>query len=177
MEKRILNYFGYGTNRDLEMMAAMIGRRDIEGKKGRLLSFELCIQKASDIADKILETAPTKTSPREIVTSTFDENFELYIIRPKENAITYGTIWKLTKEEYGLVRDWELLDFGMQEDIKAVAMDEDGKVINVITHGSMSPNMPASRVIEGPDYEDYIVPKEAILKVAADDYEKHIKKY
>ncbi|MFA7209239.1 MAG: hypothetical protein WC120_03050 [Parcubacteria group bacterium] len=177
MKKQLLDYFGYGTNRDLEMMSAMVGREKIEGVKGKLLGFELCVQKIDDIPGEIIGTAPSRLSPREIVSKAFDDNFELYIIRPKVNAVTYGTIWKLTEEEYGLVRDWELLEYGMQEDIKAIAMDSEGKIVNIITHGSLSPDMPADRVIENGDYEDYLVPKDAILKVAARDYEEYRRKH
>lgn len=162
----MLNYFGYGTNRDLAMMAAMIGREKIEGQPGKLLGFELCIQKINDIPGEVLKTSPVQTSPREIIVACFDENFELYIIRPKINGLTYGTIWQLTEAEYDLVREWEMLEFGMQEDIKAIAMDSEGRVINVITHGSLSPSLPINRVIEGNDYEDYLVSKEKILAVA-----------
>jgi len=162
----MLNYFGYGTNRDLEMMAAMIGREKIEGQPGKLLGFELCIQKINDIPGEVLKTSPVESSPREIIVSCFDENFELYIIRPKINGVTYGTIWQLTEEENDLVREWEMLDFGMQEDIKAMAMDSQGKVINVTTHGSLSQSLPINRVVEGDDYEDYLVSKEKILEVA-----------
>jgi len=173
MNKQLLNYFGYGTNRTLDMMAAIIGRKEIEGIYGKLLGFELCIQKIDDIPDKILQTAPFPSSPRKIISECFNNDFELYIIRPREKAITYGIIWKITQQEYELVRDWELLEFGMQEDVKAVAIDAKGKIINVITHGSLSSKMPMDRVVEGNDYEDYLVPKKDILEVA----EKSRKEY
>jgi len=166
MTKNMLYYFGYGTNRDLDMMAAMIGRKNIIGEPGRLIGYELCIQKVEHIPGEIIASAPAPLSPREIVTKAFDENFELYIIKPNANAETYGTIWQMTPEEYELVREWELLEFGMQEDIKAMAMDSKGNIINVVTHGSLSTATPIDRCIVGETYEDYIVPKKDILQVA-----------
>ena len=37
-----MQYFGFGTNRDLEMMAHMIGREDISGEPIKLVGYELC---------------------------------------------------------------------------------------------------------------------------------------
>jgi len=166
MANNTLHYFGYGTNRDLDMMAAMIGRKEIIGEPGRLIGYELCIQKTEHIPGKPLASAPAPVSPQEIVTKAFDENFELYIIRPNANVETYGTIWQLTPEEYEFVREWELLEFGMQEDIKAMAIDLKGNIVNVVTHGSLSTSTPVDRCIMGDTYEDYIVPKNEILEVA-----------
>lgn len=166
MTKSTLHYFSYGTNRDLDMMAAIIGRKNIVGEPGKLIGYELCIQKVEHIPGVSLATAPTELSPREIVTKVFDENFELYIIKPNANAETYGTIWQLNPEEYELVREWELLEFGMQEDIRAMALDSKGSVVNIVTHGSLSTSTPIDRCVAGDTYEDYIVPKKDILQVA-----------
>ncbi len=163
---KFINYFGYGSNRDLAMMAAMVGRKNISGVPARLLGYALCIQKIKDISGKVLKTAPSPRSPREILTNCFDNKFELYIIKPKAHAITYGTLWKLTPREVDLVKDWEMLAFGMQEDINAVVVDHKGKTIPAYTHGSLSPRLPINRIVEGDDYEIYLVPKKKILNVA-----------
>ncbi len=159
-------YFGYGTNRDHDMMAAMIGRDSLEGAKGIVRDYELVIQGLEHIPDKILPTAPAPKSPREIMGSSLSADARLYIIRPKKGAVTYGTIWQITPKEYEIVRDWELLDFGMQEDMKVEAETETGEKMIAQTHGSTDPNLPIIETVEGPDYEDYLVPKDMILSVA-----------
>lgn len=159
-------YFGYGTNRDHDMMAAMIGRDHIWGVKATLPGYELAIQSLERIPDKILPTAPVPRSPREIMKTALGEKAELYIIRPNPKGVTHGTVWQLTSEEYEMVRDWELLDFGMQEDLAGEARTESGDNIHVQTHGSKDPGLPVDRVVEGKDYEDYIVPRQAILETA-----------
>lgn len=156
--KKMLNYFGYGTNRNLDMMAAMIGRKKIKGIPGKLLGHVLCIQRVEDISAKVVKTAPAPISPRDIIKREYGDSFELYITRPKKNGFAYGRIWKITPDEYELVRNWELLDFGMQHDIKGVAIDSKGRKMNVITHGALSPKAPINRIVEGDDYDDYIVP-------------------
>lgn len=163
---KIIPYFGYGTNRDHDMMAAMIGRDNLSGVRGIIFDYELVIQNLEHISDKILPTAPVARSPREIMKTALSDNAKLYIIRPKSGAITYGTIWQITPDEYEMVRDWELLDFGMQEDMQILGQTETGEKTTVQTHGSNDPDLPMSIVIEGGDYQDYVVPKEKILETA-----------
>lgn len=162
----ILSYFGYGSNRDHDMMAAIIGRDNLSGIRGIIFNYELVIQNIEHIPDKILSTAPVAHSPRGIMKRSLGDKAKLYIIRPRHGAITYGTIWQITPEEYEMVRNWELLDFGMQEDMQVVAQTETGKKIMVQTHGSNDPCLQMSKVIEGEGYQDYIVPKEKIFRTA-----------
>jgi len=163
---KMISYFGYGTNRDHDMMAAMIGRTNLSGANGIILNYELVIQNLEHIPDKVLSTAPVARSPREIMRAALGGNAKLYIIRPKSGAITYGTIWQITQEEYEMVRDWELLDFGMQEDMQVMAQKETDEEIIAQTHGSNDPNLSMSIAIDGRNYDDYVVPKEKILEMA-----------
>lgn len=162
----MLAYFGYGTNRDHDMMAAMIGRENLEGEEAVLPGYELVIQNLENISDTVLPTAPVPKSAREILGSALGKEARLYIIRSNPDAETYGTIWQLSELEYEMVRDWELLDFGMQEDLQAQARTKSGRTLQIQTHGSRDPNLPASVVIYGSDYEDYIVKKNLILETA-----------
>lgn len=166
MESEMIQYFGYGTNRNYDMMVHMVGRESIEGIPAKMPGYELCIQKLNDISNEVMKDAPAPQSPREIVRGAFNEDFELYIIRPNADTETYGTIWYLTPNELKLVHEWELLEFGMQEVIKGMAIGENGQMFSVDTHGTLNPNAPIDRVIEGKDYDDYIISKDEILKVA-----------
>ena len=159
-------YFGYGTNRDHDMMAAMIGRENLLGEPGKLLGYELCVQTLDDIPGVVAENAPAFLSAREIVERVLGPSFELYIIRPSPGSVAYGTIWHITVDELKLVHEWELLDFGMQEKIRAVAINLKGETIHVETHGSLDPSTPVDRVVQGNDYVDYLISKEDILRVA-----------
>src|SRR5262249_49502267 len=119
-----------------------------------------------DIPDTVAERAPEPRSPHEIVEQAFGASFEVYITRPKPGSVTYGTLWHITAEELELVHEWELLEFGMQEEMKAVAIDARGDTVEVDTHGLLDPEIPVDRVVSGDDYVDYLVPKEDILRVA-----------
>ena len=156
------------------MMAAIIGREKIDGAPARLLGFELVVQKTNDISNEIIKTAPIPASPRQIVEKAFDKNFELYIIRPRINGVTFGTIWQIKEKEYQLVREWELLDFGMQQNIHAIAVGSKNTLINVVTHGTLNRRAFINRTIEGNDYDNYLVMKDKILKVATRVREEYL---
>lgn len=163
----MVKYFGYGSNRNEEMMAAIVGNKNLKGVPGRLIGFELCIQRLEDIPDNIGEKSPVKISPRQVIKNNFGDFFELYICRINPEAEVFGTIWDLTEEERNLVKDWEMLDFGMQEEIKGVAIEnETGKIFSVSTEGLLDPAIHVNKVIAGGEYDDFIVSKEKIIEVA-----------
>lgn len=160
-----VNYFGFGTNRDLDMMAHMIGREEIEGEPGRLMGYEVCIQRADQFRTEIADTSPIPVSPKDIILRSWGPKFEMYVSRPNPDGIAYGTIWKITPEELELVREWELVDYGAQEDAKGMAINSQGQMIEVITQSFLKP-AEIDRVVTGDDYDPYIWSKEAMLKRA-----------
>ena len=166
-----IKFFGYGTNRDRDMMAHMVGNNNLVGEEGKLLGFELCIQKLDQIRDIIPKNSPIDKSPRELIRKNFGDEFELYIARPKKNGEIYGTIWELSKKELWLANEWELVEIGMQEEVSAIAIDSKGKPTNVKTQALMKPPADIDRVVTEKDYTSYIVSKEKMLKIADDSRE------
>ncbi len=165
-DKDMLYYFGFGTNKDLAMMQHMIGRDDIEGRPGKLLGYEVCIQKTSQFRTEIPPKTPLKKSPRDLIIASWGPDFEMYVSRPNPNAVAHGTIWKITLEELELVREWEIVDYGAQEDGCGTAVNEKGESFKVITQSFMKEPYEIDRVVVGSDYEPYIWSKEAMLKKA-----------
>jgi len=163
---KIVKYFGFGSNKDLDMMTHMVGRLDLKGEPGILFGYELCIQKTKNIRDIIPSYSPISISPREIIRKGFGDSFELYIARPQPDSVIKGTIWDLTVEELNLVKEWELVNYGMQEEVKAIASDLKGDIINVETQALIRPPVDVDRVIKEPDYPAYIVDKSKMLDVA-----------
>lgn len=103
MTKNSIAYFGYGANRTLEMMNAIIGRSP-KGKPAYLKDYELVVQKPDQISQKIRKMIGNHRSPEEVNT------FETYAIRPKKGKTVHGTLWYITREERELVDNWELND-------------------------------------------------------------------
>lgn len=162
----MINYFGFGTNKDLDMMAHMIGRDNIKGEPGKLIGFEVCIQRTDQFRTEIPKTSPINVSPKDLILNSWGPNFEMYVSRPNPDAVAYGTIWEITEDELELVREWEIVDYGAQEDAWGIAINSKGEPVQVITQSFMHPPAEIDRVVTGPDYEPYIWPKDAMLKRA-----------
>lgn len=176
--KTIVKYFGYGSNSDKDMMVHMVGREDLKGEPGKLIGYQLCIQSLDQIRDIIPPNSPLKVSPRDLVRQGFGDKFDLFIAVPKPDAVTYGTIWDLTPEEIDLVKEWECVDYGMQEEVQAMAMDSSNQPIQIETQAVIDPPAKFYTTIEGNDYPRYIVDKSKMLSVADEvrlNYQKILK--
>lgn len=174
--KTIIKYFGYGSNADKDMMVHMVGREDLKGEPGRLIGYQLCIQSLDQIRDIIPPTSPLKKSPQQVIRGTFGDKFDLYVAVAKPDAVAYGTIWDLTPEEIDLVKDWEMVDGGMQEEVQAMAMDSKGELIQVETQAVIDPPGEFYAIIEDNDYPRYIADREKMLKTADENRESHLKR-
>lgn len=162
-----IKFFGFGTNRDHDMMSHIIDRKEITGDSGKLLGYELCVQRAKQFRDNIPKSSPLDISPRTLMVNSWGAEFKMYVSRPNPDGIIYGTIWDITPEEFEIVRNWELVDIGAQEDAKGMAIDSKGEIVQVITQSFLKSPIPEiDEVITGSDYEDYIHSKEKMLKTA-----------
>jgi hypothetical protein len=176
--KTMVKYFGYGSNSDKNMMAHMVGRKNLKGEPGKLIGYQLCIQSLDQIRDIIPPNSPLKVSPQQIVRQGFGGAFELFIAVPKPNAFIYGTIWDLTPQEINLVKEWEMVDYGMQEEVQAMAMTSDDQLIQVEAQAVTDPPAKFHTTIEGNDYPRYIADRKKMLEVADQcriDYQKRMK--
>ncbi|MBI4276645.1 gamma-glutamylcyclotransferase [Candidatus Uhrbacteria bacterium] len=162
-----VRYFGFGTNRDHDMMAHMIGRAPIHGEYGTLFGFELCVLRGRQFRDIVPKASPLTMSPRAIIVGTWGPDFLMYVSRPNPTGSIAGMIWDMTPEEFQFVREWEMVEYGAQEDAQGIAMTAGGAIVNVITQSFLTPPIPEiERVIGEDDYEPYIAPKDEMLKRA-----------
>lgn len=159
--------FQYVTGQHSEMIGKMVGRDQIKSEIGILIpGTELCIQKIPNIRDDVPENSPDTRSSRQILTDNFDENFELYLVRPNPHNQSAGAIWYITPEEFDLARDWELVDYGCQEDFKTIAITSDGIFKAVVVHGLQKQPFNVDEVVNPETYSDFIVSKEKMLETA-----------
>jgi len=177
--KTIVKYFGYGSNSDKDMMVHMVGREDLKGEPGRLIGYQLCVQSLDQIRDIVPSYSPIKISPQQIIRQNYGDTFDLFIAVAKSDAVAYGTIWDLTPEEIDLVKEWEMVEYGMQEEIQAMAMTSNGQLIQVETQAVVNPPADFYVIIKGNEYPRYIVDKEKMLNEADKcrmNYQKMLKK-
>jgi hypothetical protein len=164
--KKIIKYFGFGTNKDYDMMAHMVGRTDLKGEPGKLIGYEVCIQKSRDMRTDIPPTSPLKIPPAEIIIGDWGSDFDMFVSRPNLNAVAYGTIWDLTPEDLELVKEWECVEYGLQDEVQAMAMDFRSNLVQVEIQSLTRPTDKIDRVINGDDYEPYVADKEKMLAMA-----------
>jgi hypothetical protein len=167
-----IKYFGFGTNKDRDMMEHMIGKKGIKGEPGRLIGYEICIQKTHQFRTEIPITTPWNKSPKELIMKTWGKDFEMYVSRPNPLGIAYGTIWDLTLAELEIVREWEMVEYGAQEDAWGIAIADDGTLYETITQSFMRPPIDIDRVVTGKDYDPYIWSKQAMLDHADKIYKE-----
>ncbi len=147
-------YFGYGANKDPDMIAAIIGRKP-EGEPAILEGWELCIQEWTDIPEK----------PREIlVRAGWDEKFRSYSIRRAEREQVAGTLWELTQEEREGVADWELIEFGWYERAEVAVQTREGQTARAQTEVVDKPGI--EKAADGINYETFLNRREDMLRVA-----------
>lgn len=165
LHQPVIKYFSYVKGDNEKMMSAIFGREKILHEKATLKGYELCIQTAKDITDQVLPTCPFPVSPRAILIKNRGSEFELYTIRPNPKKNLKGTVWYVSKEEYEYLRDYELIDCGMSEDIVAKAITESGDEITVSTYGLDKNSNNITKVVDV-DYRRPEIPKKEKIQNA-----------
>lgn len=148
MASNIVKYFSYVVNENIEMLQALFGRKNLLYEDAILQGYELCIQTVNDVSNKIPSSSPLKKSPREIMKDFFGANYELYVIRANSQKKVSGKIWYVSPEEYEYLREWEMIEYGMSEDIVARAINDDGDSMTVSTYGLVKNPKNISKVVD-----------------------------
>lgn len=149
------------------MMESMVGRAKIKGEWAVLPGFEIGIQSLDLIRDHVPDHSPDKRSAQEIIRSGFGDVFDLLLSIPNPNGSERAMVWYLTPEEFALAHEWELIEQGMQEDVKALAITEsDGQFRAITVNALQVPPFKTDRVEYKDTYVPYVAPPEQMHKVA-----------
>lgn len=175
LNQKPVKFFSYVKGDNEEMMSAIFGRKNIFHQRATLQGYELCIQTAKDIIDKVLPTCPYPLSPRQILTKNRGPNFELYTIRPNPKKNLRGEVWHVSAKEYEYLRNYELIECGMSEDIKAYAITDEGKLINVNTYGLVKNVNNITKAVEV-DYRRPEIPKKEKIDSAIESRQEYIER-
>ncbi len=152
MKKNLVKFFSYVVKENIEGLRALFGRRKLLFEDAELLGYEMCLLTTKDLSNKIPKNSPLKLSPREIISKNFGKAYELYAIRQNPNKTVRGKIWYISPEEFEYLREWEMIDYGMSEDIVAKAKTAEGDLVTVQTYGLVKNPKKITRVID----ESYI---------------------
>jgi len=170
-----VKFFSYVKGDNEEMMSAIFGRKNIFHQEAMLQGYELCIQTAKDVIDKVLSTCPYSLSPRKILTKNRGPNFELYTIRPNPEKNLKGEVWYVSAKEYEYLRNYELIECGMSEDIEANAITDKGDVIKVNTYGLNKNVNNITKIVEV-DYRRPEIPKKEKIDSAIESRQEYVER-
>lgn len=152
--KTDVQFFGYGANRDPDMIRAIIGRLP-EGYPAVLQGFELCIQTWEEIPERA----------RKILSYSWDESFRSYALRPtrKFSEKVKGVIWLISREERRLIDNWELNGIWYHVYLLKF-LKPAGQISEIEIQVVNDPNI--KKKVNGIFYKNFLNDKEKMLQVA-----------
>ena len=147
-------FFGYGANRDQDMIKAILGRKP-HGEPATLSGFELCIQTWNEM------NSPTQN----ILKNSWGKTFKSYVIRPAISAATSvrGMIWHITSKERKLIDFWELTGTWYLVSLLKLPHPDLGQ-ITIELQIVNNPNI--KNVSNGLHYRNFLNPKYKMLQTA-----------
>ncbi len=154
MKKKFIYYFGYGANRDADMMHAMIGRRP-EGKPAKLRNFELCVQHWHEVEEKVKKA---------LTTCKWDSAFRTYCARLNVGKATEGTLWLITKDEHRHVGNWEM--HGHWYKPVKIFLESEGKIVEAVTEIINDKTLRSAAEIYGEKHPIYLNDKKQMFDAA-----------
>lgn len=148
----MIYFFGYGADKDADMMKAIVGRVP-KGEKATVSGFELCIQSLADIP----------YAAQKFVKQSWNHSFLSYAMRPAKDmeSVVTGTMWELTPLERKLIDNWELT--GLWYDVFFIAKSAPHPVnieLQIIQ------NQPIRSIENGKHYKTFLNSKEKMLETA-----------
>ncbi len=147
-------YFGYGANKNLEMIEAIVGRKP-KGMPGILEGYELFVQSWDEIEKNI----------RKRLESSWSSDFRTYCIRHGKGNVS-GTIWFLTKKERESVRRWEMVGSWYTQ-VPVEIKKKNGEIIKGETEIVDDPKI--GELVNGMRYPAFLNSKKKMLDVARKD--------
>lgn len=148
----MIYFFGYGADRDPEMMKAIVGRVP-KGEEAAISGFELCVQSLADVPFKA----------QQIIKQSWDHSFKSYAIRPARDmtSVVTGTMWELTPRERKLIDNWELT--GLWYDVFFIAK---GAPHPVNIELQIIQNQPIRSIENGRHYKTFLNTKDKMIDAA-----------
>lgn len=96
---QIVNFFGYGANRDVRRMEFILQIRPEGGYGAILTGYRLGYQTLDQIPE------PAKS----VLTKVWGKNFRAYTLK-KGSGMVNGAIWHLDKAGIEKIKEWEFID-------------------------------------------------------------------
>lgn len=159
---RHVYFFGYGADKEVDMIKAITGRKPHVVGDAILGDYELCIQALKDIPQKSMHI-------REMIGRGWGPDFLTYTIRPKTGSKVHGTLFRLSLHDRHAVDRWELTyAHWYEKTFINVVLESTGKVYQTETQ-IMGKGQTVSKVVSGFNYPAWLNPKAHFMRIAALD--------
>jgi hypothetical protein len=155
---RRLYFFGYGANRDPEMIAAIIGHRPKVIGKATLENYQLRIQSFQEI--------PGTTSKPLVLLKSWGQSFKSYEITPQPGSKVSGTLFRITLHDRHLIDKWEFADTDWHDKVLVkVRLQNSGKTYPARTL-QLGAGQRAKTLADGMAYDPWLQPKSHFIRMA-----------
>ena len=135
-------FFGYGANRSRKRIKEILGKEPDGGYGAVINGYTLSYQ--------VLDQVPE--NPRRILDKVWGENFKGYTLSQGGGKVA-GVIWEIEEEDLKKIKQWEFVDEGWKELVRATANTSDGRSITVLTEKAVE-TLPRKEAVDGLHYED-----------------------
>jgi hypothetical protein len=155
-----IHYFGYGANRNPDMMKAIVGRKP-KGYSAALEGFELCIQSWGNIPKNV----------QKLLAPAWGPGFKSYCVRPTRDKVVRGKVWILNEAERKLIDAWELTDYWYRP-VVVHFNEPNNKSVQVEIQ--IVDNVEIDKLVDGTKYPTWLNDKNKMIDVAQGVRERSI---
>ena len=156
---RRVYYFGYGADREVDMLRAITGHTPKLLGEAVLPGYSLHVQSLKDITTR-------HANPQRILEENWGKKFKSYVVVPQKNAKVIGNLYQMSLHDRHLIDDWELVDEGWYcKEFVRVQLRSSGKLYRVETQVLAAPQKPG-QVVNGAVYKSWLQPKKLFVSLA-----------
>ena len=159
---RYVYFFGYGADREVDMIRAITGRKPKVVGAAILKGYELYVQPLECITN----SKKNDLRPRELLRRTWGNEFTSYVIVPNSNESVCGTLFRISLHDRHLIDNWELVSLGWYDKLFTEVERDNGKKYRCETQ-VLAPGQQPGRRVDGIDYRPWLVPKERLMEIAS----------
>lgn len=156
---RKVYFFGYGADREPDMIEAIIGHRPRVVGPAVLEDYELRVQSVHEITQ-------AGNNPKQSLNKAWGSSFKSYVIVPQPGAIVTGTLFRLSLHYRHLIDKWELVDRGWyKRALVEVQLKGMGKLYHAETQ-VLGGRQYATHIADGLHYESWLQTKQHFIQMA-----------
>lgn len=154
---RRVYYFAYGAERDPDLLQVVIGARPKVVGPAVVRGYELRVQTMQDAMKPLV---------RKVLHAAWGESFQSYVLVPKKDSLVHGMLYSLSLARRHKIDEWELVNEGWYEKQFVKAVFGAGREVDAETQILSSHRQSAQKVVDGTNYDTWLLPKDVFMAKA-----------